>query len=156
MVIGHLWDNRENKFWLLIPRLRNSAVYCICTNIIKIYFLPNTSKSLYINFCTADPGGHMVYGWVCGHSFAGVARSNLTSPGAWMSRSCECCVLSGRGFSNRPITHPEESYQVCMRLRARTCVCVCVCEWERGSTRVRSRAIINLYTYNAHVERGQV
>ena len=35
-----------------------------------------------------------------------------------MSACCECCVLSGRGLRDGPITHPEESYQVC--------VCVCV------------------------------
>ena len=23
---------------------------------------------------------------------------------------CECCVLSGRGLGDEPITHPEESY----------------------------------------------
>jgi hypothetical protein len=29
-------------------------------------------------------------------------------PGAWMSVACECYVLSGRCFSDRPITRPEE------------------------------------------------
>jgi len=32
--------------------------------------------------------------------------------GAWMSVSCECCVLSGRGLCIGLITHPEESYRV--------------------------------------------
>ena len=27
--------------------------------------------------------------------------------------SCEVCFLRGKGLSDRPITHPEESYQVC-------------------------------------------
>ena len=27
----------------------------------------------------------------------------------WMSVSCECCVLSGRGLCDGPITRPEES-----------------------------------------------
>ena len=31
-------------------------------------------------------------------------------PGAWMSVCCECCVLSGRGLCDEPITPPEESY----------------------------------------------
>jgi len=31
-------------------------------------------------------------------------------PGAWMSVSCECCVLSGRGLCDGLITRPEESY----------------------------------------------
>jgi hypothetical protein len=29
---------------------------------------------------------------------------------AWMSVSCERCVVSGRGLYDRPITRPEESY----------------------------------------------
>jgi hypothetical protein len=33
-------------------------------------------------------------------------------PGAWMSVSCECCVLSGRGLCAGPLTRPEESYRV--------------------------------------------
>jgi hypothetical protein len=32
--------------------------------------------------------------------------------GAWMSISCECCVLSGRSFCDGPIRRPEESYRV--------------------------------------------
>ena len=43
------------------------------------------------------------------------------SSGTWMSVSCECCELSGRGFCDGPIPSPEESYRV-------VCVCVCVCE----------------------------
>jgi hypothetical protein len=33
-------------------------------------------------------------------------------PGAWMSVSFECCVLSGRGLCVGLITSPEESYRV--------------------------------------------
>jgi len=32
--------------------------------------------------------------------------------GAWLSVSCECCVLSRRGLSVGLITSPEESYRV--------------------------------------------
>jgi len=35
-----------------------------------------------------------------------------TPPGKWMSVSCECCVLSGRGLCDRLITRPEESYRL--------------------------------------------
>ena len=38
---------------------------------------------------------------------------------AWMSASCDCCVLSGWGFCEGPITRPEESW-VCR-----------VCVWSR-------------------------
>ena len=33
-------------------------------------------------------------------------------PGAWMAVTCECCVLSGKGIFDGPITCPEESYRV--------------------------------------------
>ena len=33
-------------------------------------------------------------------------------PGTWMSVSCECCVLSGRGLCVGLITRPEESYRL--------------------------------------------
>jgi hypothetical protein len=48
--------------------------------------------------------------WVCGRSLAGKVGSNPA--GAWMSGSCECCVLSGRGLCVGLITRPEESYRV--------------------------------------------
>jgi hypothetical protein len=34
------------------------------------------------------------------------------SPGAWMSVSCECCVMSGRGLCDGLIPRPEESYRL--------------------------------------------
>ena len=42
-------------------------------------------------------------------------------PGAWMSVSCECRVLSGRGLCDELITRPEESYRLC---------CIVVCDLE--------------------------
>jgi hypothetical protein len=42
--------------------------------------------------------------WVCGRSFAGIVASN--PPGAWMSVSCVCSVLSGRGLCVGLITRP--------------------------------------------------
>jgi hypothetical protein len=47
---------------------------------------------------------------VCGCSLAGIAGSNPA--GARLSISCECCVLSGRGLCDGPITRTEESYRV--------------------------------------------
>jgi hypothetical protein len=46
--------------------------------------------------------------YICGRSLAGIAGSN--SAEAWMSVSCGCCVLSGRGLCEGLITRPEESY----------------------------------------------
>jgi hypothetical protein len=39
---------------------------------------------------------------------------------------CECCVLSGRGLCNEPITCPEESYRLW---------CVVVCNLKTSRTR---------------------
>ena len=41
--------------------------------------------------------------------------------GAWMSLSCKCCMLSGRGVCDNPITCPEQSYRM---------GCVVVCDPE--------------------------
>jgi len=38
-----------------------------------------------------------------------------------MSVCCDCCVLSGRGLCDEPITRPEESYRLC---------CVVECDLE--------------------------
>jgi hypothetical protein len=38
-----------------------------------------------------------------------------------MDVCCECCVLSGRGLCDEPITRPEESYRLW---------CVVVCDLE--------------------------
>jgi hypothetical protein len=32
--------------------------------------------------------------------------------GAWMSVSCECCVLSGSGLCDELVPRPEESYRL--------------------------------------------
>jgi hypothetical protein len=48
---------------------------------------------------------------VCGRSLAGIAGCN--PPGAWMSVSCDCCVLSRRVLCVGLITRPEESYRMC-------------------------------------------
>jgi hypothetical protein len=45
--------------------------------------------------------------WVYGCSFPENAGWN--SAGTWISYCCECCVLSGRGLYDRPVTHAEES-----------------------------------------------
>ena len=40
--------------------------------------------------------------------------------GTWISVSCECCELSGRGLFDGPIPSPDELYRV-------VCVCVFLC-----------------------------
>jgi hypothetical protein len=61
------------------------------------------------------------------------SRRSHTSAGVWMSVSCECCVLSGRGLCDGPIPRPEESY------RLYVCVSVCVIECDQIK--------VTLYTY---------
>ena len=59
--------------------------------------------------------------WVCGSLFAGISVSNL----AWGDFVCyECCVVSGKGFSDKLITRPEESYRI-------RCVVLCDLETSR-------------------------
>ena len=53
--------------------------------------------------------------WPCGIRRKSAAARLLglwvrIPPGAWMSVSCVCCVLSDRGLCDGLITHPEESY----------------------------------------------
>ena len=64
--------------------------------------------------------------WACGRSLAGIASSNPAR--ARMSDSCDCCVVSGRGFCVGLITRPEKSYRVCV------CVCVCVSDCDREAS----------------------
>jgi hypothetical protein len=42
----------------------------------------------------------------------GISKKKKIQPGAWMFVSCECCVLSGRGLCDEPISRPEESYRL--------------------------------------------
>ena len=48
--------------------------------------------------------------WVCCRSLVGIAGS--IPAGTWISVFSECCLLSGRGFSDWLITRPEDSYRV--------------------------------------------
>jgi len=63
-------------------------------------------------------------------SLIGVACSN--PPGGLIAYS-DCCMLSGRGLCDGPISRPEDSYRrrtrecVCVFVCVCLCVCVCVC-----------------------------
>jgi hypothetical protein len=63
---------------------------------------------------TCDP---RIYQWLRGLRGGSTAARLLglrvpIPPRAWMSVSCECSVLSGRGLCIWLITHPEDSYRV--------------------------------------------
>jgi len=60
--------------------------------------------------------------WDLSNIWRGLRRGSASSrfpgmrvripPWAWMSVSCECCVLSGRGLCDGPIPRPEGSYRL--------------------------------------------
>jgi len=47
-------------------------------------------------------------------------------PGAWIYVCCACCILSGRGLCDGPVTRPEEPYRLW---------CVVVCDLETSRMR---------------------
>ena len=60
-------------------------------------------------------------------------------PGAWIYVCSECCVLSGRGLCDGPITHPEESYRVW---------CVLMLSWSLDNEEALAVAPLKqIYTY---------
>ena len=75
-----------------------------CCNIILTY--PRSVRT--IKDLTVGPRDRAV--WSAAARLAGL-RVRI-SPRAWMSVSFECCVLSGSGLCDGPITRPEESYRV--------------------------------------------
>jgi hypothetical protein len=70
--------------------------------------------------------------WVYSRSPAGIVGSNLAGG---MDVCLLCCVLSGRGLSDRLITRPEESYRLWR---------VVVCDLETsGMRRLRLAKVVN-------------
>ena len=54
-------------------------------------------------------------GTACGSAAARLLRMRVRiPPGACMSFSCECCLLSGTGLCDGTIPRPEDSYWVCV------------------------------------------
>ena len=87
---------------------------------VRISNVQPEAKSLYR---TCNPGSTYSlhsYGWsqwsLClkrGYAAARLMRLWVRIPlQAWMSVSCECCMLSGRCLCDGPITRPEKSYRV--------------------------------------------
>jgi hypothetical protein len=95
--LGLSWENNQRQ-WMLMTRL--------CP-------FESTKPGL---------GAARSKAWVCGRSLAGTVGSNPA--GSWISVTCECCVLSGRGLCVWLITRPEESYRVW-----------CVCDGEASIMR---------------------
>jgi hypothetical protein len=64
------------------------------------------SCSVIYFWCLYFPVAARSQAWVCGRSL----RVQIP-PTAWMSVSCQCCVFTGRGLCDEPITRPEGSHR---------------------------------------------
>jgi hypothetical protein len=84
-------------------------ILCILHSVSE-YQRKEKPKITFGKFHHADPGGRAFWDWACGLLLLGL-RVRIP-PGTWMSVTCDCCVLSGRGLCVGPITRPEVFYQV--------------------------------------------
>jgi hypothetical protein len=95
VLFTHTWNSCSR--WLRI-------CFKPTVNIIKIY-----SAELYS--CRSQCSRCLRYRSAAAYLLELLVR---IAPRAWISVSCGCCVLSGRGLCDLPKTHPEESYRVCV------------------------------------------
>ena len=79
----------------------------------------NSSKLLHTNHPTSRSRYPCALRRASAATFLQVLRVRVP-PVALLSISGECCMSSGRGLCDGPITHPEETNRACI------CVCVCV------------------------------
>ena len=91
-----------NTFHLLDNNLKMTSTYVGGAVNNKQNILPRARN---------DPCGREVYG-MCLQPLPWWYWVVRIPPGAKMSVSCECCVLSGRVVCDGPITRPEDSYQM--------------------------------------------
>jgi hypothetical protein len=104
----HFYIKRCNYKWLHLQR----------------FFFPLNVNSFYCWFIIINR-----FQWPSGRSRKSVADGLLelrvrNPPAIWIYVSFECCVLSGRGLWDGPMTRPEESYRL-------WCVTVCGLESSR-------------------------
>jgi len=93
----------------------------ITSNLVKSKKCSNGINDMWLEQCRSRwPRG--LRGWSAASRLLGL-RVRIP-PRAWISVSCECCVLSGRGLCIRLITRPETSYRVW-----------CVCDRESSIIR---------------------
>jgi hypothetical protein len=99
----HLWQNLLHvhafvmRLWWWTYRSRNMWKEHKWQLIIY-YWLPNCRSQWPRRLRSRSAAARLLRFWV---------RIPL---GSWISISCECCVLSGRGFCDELITRPDESY----------------------------------------------
>ena len=102
--------NRNERGWIYEyikaegVRVFSSTLLCYCRSCVSVP-IPLAARSKT---------------WACGPRL--LALWVRIPPGPWMSVSCGCCVLSGRGLSDDQITHPEESCRLlCVSLSGIRC-----------------------------------
>jgi len=102
----------------------------------KIYETILSSKHVVYNNseCNVLTVGMRSEAWICGLLLLELQATMLL--GSWMAISFQCCLMLGRDFCDGPISHPEESYRVCV------CVCVCVCACARVCVCARACACV--------------
>ena len=108
-----------NFYTLVVPYIKFLCVLCL--GLIKITFSCPTLVMMANNIAKcriAVLSQHVKYGRrPRGLSLRPPVYWDLgvwITPAAWMSLSCECCVLSRRALCDGPIPRPEESYRECM------------------------------------------
>ena len=67
-------------------------------------------KTTFISLKQPVPVAARSKAWKRGRSLVGIAGSN---PAGGLDVCCECCVLSGRGLCDEPITRLVEPFRVC-------------------------------------------
>jgi hypothetical protein len=107
---AYLWCRHR----IIMSSLAKSLVIISCISIIVI-FLKISDSLLYILI----RWGKVIYRsqWPRGLTRGFTAARLLgvwvrIPPGAWISVSCECCVLSGTGLCDELVPRPEEPYRV--------------------------------------------
>ena len=117
----------------------------------KIYETILSSKHVVCNNseCNVLTVGMQSKAWICGLLLLELQATILL--GSWMAISFQCCLMLGRDFCDGPISHPEESYRVCLCV----CVCVCVSECDHETlTRKKSRSTRALEPWGKRVSRS--
>jgi hypothetical protein len=105
---AHVW-NLLLYTGLVDTTLGNESVNAVCSRLSFIRFVLGHYISMGIDL-SVDPSGRAVLRR--GSSAACLLRLWVRiPPGAWMSVSCECCVLSVKGLCEGLITCLEESYR---------------------------------------------
>jgi hypothetical protein len=89
-------------------KTRHTFTQRSCDTHVVVTYLPEYSPSV-----TCKGRFQWRRSLMCGSAAARLLGLPVRNPlGAWMSASCECCVLSGTNLCVGPITRPAESYQM--------------------------------------------